>query len=240
MAVSHVKVGGHRAGGARHAPPPLYLAGRKGARLLNSLHVAKSSVRLEPFETIFAQGDPSTAVMYIEKGRVRLSVRSPGGKTSVVAMLHSGAFLGEGSLAGQRRRMSTAETMTSCTIAVVKTAEMRRQLLAEPALSDWFRSYLLARNVRIEQDLVEQVLNGCEKRLARVLLLLSHVDEHTAVRYALPKISRNLLAEMSGTTRSKVDALMNNFRKLGFLERNSERDGGLQIHRSMLNVVLQG
>jgi len=175
--------------------------------------------------------------MYIEKGRVRLSVRSPGGKSSEVAMLHSGAFFGEGSLAGQRRRKSTAETMTTCTIAVVKTAEMRRRLLEEPALSDWFRSYLLARNVRIEQDLVEQVFNGCEKRLARVLLLLAHFDEHRSTHYPLPKISRNLLAEMSGTTRSKVDSLMNNFRKLGFLERSR---GDIQVHPSMLSVVLQG
>jgi CRP-like cAMP-binding protein len=237
MAISHVKGGEHHAPLSHIAPS---LAGRKGARLLDSLQVTKTTLRLEPFETIFAQGDRCPEVMYIERGRVRLSVRSPGGHISLVAMLHSGAFLGEGSLAGQRRRKSTAETMTMCTITVVKTAEMRRQLLAEPALSDWFRSYLLERNVRIEQDLVEQVLNGCEKRLARVLLLLAHVDEYTAVRYALPKISRNLLAEMSGTTRSKVDALMNNFRKLGFLEGNSERQGGLQIHRSMLSVVLQG
>jgi len=240
MAISYVKVDVDRAGDLSHTAPAMHRAGRKGGRLLDSLNVAKTDIRLEPFETIFAQGDRCTDVMYIKRGRVRLSVRSPEGKTSVVAMLHSGAFLGEGCLAGQRRRKFTAESMTSCTIAVVKTAEMRRQLLAEPALSDWFRSYLLARNVRIEQDLVEQVLNGSEKRLARILLLLAHADEHTAERYALPKISRNLLAEMSGTTRSKVDTLMNNFRKLGFLERNSERHGGLQIHRSMLSVVLQG
>jgi CRP-like cAMP-binding protein len=240
MADSHVTFGGRRVAPLRQVTLSSRSAGRQGRKLLDSLHVAKTSIRLEPFETIFAQGDRGTEVIYIEKGRVRVSVRAPGGKTSLVAMLRAGAFLGEGSLAGQRHRRSTAETLTRCTIAVVKTAEMRRQLHAEPALSDWFRSYLLARNVRIEQDLVEQVFNGCEKRLARVLLLLAHADEHTAVRYALPKISRNLLAQMSGTTRSKVDTLMNNFRKLGFLERNSERHGGLQIHRSMLSVVLQG
>ena len=216
-----------------------HVAGRNGGRLLDSLHVAKTRVRFEPFDTIFAQGDRCSAVMYIERGRVRLSVVSPGGKTSVVAMLHAGAFLGEGALAGQRHRKSTAEAMTGCTIAIVKTAEMRRRLLEEPALSDWFRSHMLARNVRIEQDLVDLFFNGCEKRLARALLLLAHVDEHRSARYALPKISRNLLADMCGTTRSRVDSLMNNFRKLGFIERHSERNGGLQIHRSMLSVVLQ-
>jgi CRP-like cAMP-binding protein len=207
--------------------------------MLDSLHVAKTSVRFEPFETIFTQGDRCSAVMYLVRGRVRLSVVSPGGKTSVVATLHAGAFFGEGALAGQRRRKSTAEPMTSCTIAIVKTAEMRRRLLEQPVLSDWFRSHMLLRNVRIEQDLVDQVFNGCEKRLARALLLLSRFDEYKSTRYALPKISRNLLAEMSGTTRAKVDSLMNNFRKLGFLERHSERNGGVQIHRSMLSVVLQ-
>ena len=212
---------------------------RNGGRLLDSLHVAKTSVRFEPFKTIFAQGDRCAAVMYITKGRVRLSVVSPGGKVAVVAVLRAGAFFGEGALAGQRCRKLTAETMTGCTIAVVKTAEMRRRLHEESALSDWFRSHMLARNVRIEADLVAQLFNSSEKRLARALLLLARVDEHQSPRYALPKISRNLLAQMSGTTRSRVDLLMNNFRKLGFLERHSERDGGVQIHRSMLSVVLQ-
>jgi CRP-like cAMP-binding protein len=208
-------------------------------RLLDSLHVVRTSLRFEPSETIFAQGDRCAAVMYIEKGRVRLSVVSPFGKAAVVAILHAGAFFGEGALAGQRLRKSTAEALTNSTIAIVKTAEMRRRLHEESAFSDWFRSHMLARNVRIEGDLVDQLFNRCEKRLARALLLLAHFDEHHSPRYALPKISRNLLAEMSGTTRSRVDVLMNNFRKLGFLERHSERDGGLQIHRSMLNVVLQ-
>ena len=214
------------------------MAAQNGGRLLDSLCVAKTSVRFEPFETIFAQGDRCLTVMYIERGRVRLSVVSPGGKAAVVAILHAGAFFGEGALAGQRHRKSTAETMTGCTIAIVKTAEMRRRLLEESALSDWFRSHMLARNVRIEADLVDQLFSSSEKRLARALLVLAHFDEHQSPRCALPKISRNLLAQMSGTTRSRVDSLMNNFRKLGFLERHSERDGGVQIHRSMLSVVL--
>jgi CRP-like cAMP-binding protein len=215
------------------------LAGRRGGRMLHALHVAKTSVQFQPHETIFAQGDRCSAVMYIEKGRVRLSVVSPGGKTSVVATLHAGAFFGEGALAGQRRRKFSAEPITHCTIAIVKTAEMRKRLQEQPGLSDWFRSHMLLRNVRIEQDLVAHVFNGCEKRLARALLLLSRYDEYKSTRYMLPKISRDLLAEMSGTTRAKVDALMNNFRKLGFLERHTKRNGGVQIHRSMLSVVLQ-
>jgi CRP-like cAMP-binding protein len=158
----------------------------------------------------------------------------------VVATLHAGAFFGEGALAGRRRRRSTAEPLTRCTIAIVKTAEMRRRLFEDPALSDRFRSYLLARNVRIEQDVVEQIFDGCENRLARVLLLLAHCDEHRSERYVLPKVSRDLLAEMSGITASKVGTLMNHFRKLGFLERSSDRHGGVHVHRSMLNVVLQG
>jgi CRP/FNR family transcriptional regulator, cyclic AMP receptor protein len=215
-------------------------AGRRSGRLLDSMHVANTSVRFQPTETIFAQHDRCSSVLYIEKGRVRLSVRSPEGRTSVVAMLHAGAFFGEGALAGQRRRRSTAESLTSCTIAIVKTAEMRRRLLEEPALSDWFRSYLLARNVRIEQDVVDQIFNGCEKRLARILLLLAHFDEHRSERYPLPRISRDLLAEMSGITASKVGALMKHFRKLGFLERHSDRHRSVHVHRSMLSVVLQG
>jgi CRP/FNR family cyclic AMP-dependent transcriptional regulator len=214
--------------------------GRHAGGLLDSLNVAHTSVRFEPFETIFAQGDHSSSVLYIERGRVRLSVCPPGGRTSMVAMLRAGAFFGEGALAGQRRRRSTAESVTSCSIAIVKTTEMRRRLLEEPALSDRFRSHLLARNVRIEQDVVDQIFNGCDKRLARVLLLLVHFEEHPSERYPLPRISRDLLAEMSGITASKVGALMHRFRRLGFLERNSDRRGGVQVHRSMLNVVLQG
>lgn len=198
-----------------------------------------ASVRYEPFETIFAQGDRCAAVMYIEKGRVRLSVVSPAGRSAVVATLHAGAFFGEGALAGQRRRTSTAETLTRSTITIVRTGEMRRRLHDQVALSDRFRSHLLARNARIEEDFVGQVFNRCEKRLARALLTLARFDEHQLPRCELPKISRNLLAEMSGTTRSRVDSLMNKFRKLGFLERHSERSGGVQVHRSMMSVVLQ-
>ena len=161
------------------------------------------------------------------------------GREAVVGILTTGAFFGEGALAGQRRRRATAKTMTGSTIGVVKTGEMRRRLHEEMAFADRFRSHMLARNIRIEADLVDQLFNRSEKRLARALLLLAHFDEHQLPRHGLPTISRNLLAEMIGTTRSKVDVLMNRFRKLGFLERHSERNGGLQVHCSMLSVVLQ-
>jgi len=177
--------------------------------------------------------------MYIRKGRVSLTVTSRDGREALVGVLNAGAFFGEGALAGQRLRRATARAMTASTIAMVRTSEMRRGLHEETALSDWFRTHMLARNTRIEEDLVGQLFNRCEKRLARMLLLLANFDEHHQVRSALPIISRDLLADLLGTTRSKVDGLMNKFRKLGFLERNSERNGGVQIHRSMLSVVLQ-
>ena len=214
------------------APP------RQIVKLLKSLLPAATSVCYTPSATIFAQGDPCTGVMYIEKGRVKLHATSEHGRQAAVGVLGAGAFFGEGALAGQRRRRTTAETMTSSTIVIVKTAQMRRGLREESALSEWFRSHLLARNTRIEADLVDQVFNCCEVRLARALLMLARVDEHEAARYALPNISRDLLAEMIGARRSTVDRLMNRFRKLGFLERFSERNGGLHVHRSMLSVVL--
>jgi CRP/FNR family cyclic AMP-dependent transcriptional regulator len=201
--------------------------------------VATTSVRFEPAETIFAQGDRCATVLYIEQGRVKLSVASPGGRTALVAVLDAGAFFGEGALAGQRFRRSTAEAVTGTTIIVVKTAEMRQRLHSERALSDCFRSHLLARNSRIEQDLVAHAFNRCELRLARALLLLAGADEHQSTRYPMPKISRDLLAEMTDMTRSRVDTLMNHFRKVGFLECHRERNGGLQVHRSLLNLVLQ-
>jgi CRP/FNR family cyclic AMP-dependent transcriptional regulator len=213
--------------------------GRSAGRRLDALHVAHTRVRYRPCETVFAQGDRCAALMYIEQGRVKLSVTSRTGRTAAVAILHAGAFFGEGALAGRRRRTCTAETVTASTIAMVKTTEMRRRLHEEVALADWFRSKMLATNIRTEADLIGQLFNRTEKRLARALLLLANFDEHQLPRAALPLISRNLLAEMIGAPRWKVDLLMNNFRKRGFLERHGERDGGMQVHRSMLSVVLQ-
>jgi CRP/FNR family transcriptional regulator, cyclic AMP receptor protein len=153
-------------------------------------------------------------------------------------VLDAGGFFGVGALAGQQRRRSTAETVTGATIAMVKTADMRRRLRDDTALADRFRSHLLARHVRIEADLLRELLNGYETRLARLLLLLANFGGHQLTRAALPAISRDLLADVVGTTRGKIDRLMNDFRKRGFLERRSERDGGLHVHRSLLTVVL--
>ena len=213
------------------------MAARTARRL--DRHVVNTNVEYRPSETIFVQGDRCAAVMYIKRGRVSLTVTSNDGREAVITVLRAGAFFGEGALAGQRRRRATATTLTASTIAVVKTSEMRRGLTQETALSDWFRAYMLERNTRIEADLVGQLFNRLEKRLARMLLLFANFDAHVQVRAPLPTISRDLLAELLGTTRSHVDVLMNRFRKLGFLERHSERDGGLQVHRTMLGVVLQ-
>jgi len=213
--------------------------GPNTSRLLDVMHVANTSVRFKPFETIFTQGDSCSSVMYIQTGRVTLTTTSHQGRAAVVGTLTAGAFFGEGALAGQRRRRVTAKTTTASAIGIVKTGEMRRCLHEETAFADRFRSHLLTTNIRIEADLVDQLFNRSEKRLARALLLLAHFDEHQSMRRTLPTISRDLLAEMIGTSRSKVDVLMNKFRKLGFLERHRERDGGLQVHCSMLSVVLQ-
>jgi CRP-like cAMP-binding protein len=201
--------------------------------------VTTTSVAYRPSETVFVQGDRSAAVMYLEKGRVNLTVRSGDGREAIVGVVHPGAFFGEGALAGQRLRRATATTMIASRVAVVKTSEMRRGLREQVGLSDRFRTYMLSRNARIEEDLVGQMFNRSEKRLAKMLLLLANFDEHSHVRSPLPIMSRNMLADALGTTRSKIDVLMNKFRKLGFLERRSERDGGVQVHRSMLSVVLQ-
>ena len=214
-------------------------AGCPASRLLEVMHVANASLRFKPFETIFAQGDSCTGVMYIQTGRVTLTTTSHLGRAAVVGTLTAGAFFGEGVLAGQRRRRVTATTTTDSAIGLVKTGEMRRCLHEGTAFADWFRSHLLTRNNRIEADLVDQLFNGSEKRLARALLLLAHFDEHQSMRRTLPTISRDLLAEMIGASRSTVDVLMNKFRKRGFLERHRERDGGLQVHCSLLSVVLE-
>lgn len=211
---------------------------RRG-RGLFSLDVEHTSTSFAVDETSFAQGDRGGGVMYVERGSVRLTVKSRYGKKAVVAILGSGTLFGEAVLAGQRRRTSTAQSVANSRIGMVKTAEMRRRLHEGSALSNWFRSQVLATNIRMEEGLVRQVFSDCERRLVRALLLLAHFDEHQAVSAPLPIISRDLLAEMVGATRPEVDLFMNKFRKLGFLIRHSERDGGLRVHRSMLSVVLQ-
>jgi CRP/FNR family cyclic AMP-dependent transcriptional regulator len=188
-----------------------------------------------PGATIFAQGDPASSVMYVESGVVRLSVSSHAGKEAVVAVLEANHFFGEGCLAGQLQRMATATAMDSSTILAVDKQEMVRQLHAQPAFADRFLTHMLTRNIRIEEDLIDQLFNSSEKRLARTLLLLARYGEQEATGRALPRVSQELLAEMVGTTRSRVNFFMNKFRKLGFIDYN----GGLKIHNSLLSVVLR-
>ena len=188
-----------------------------------------------PNVRIFAQGDPATSVMYIENGAVRLSVLSHAGKEAVIAVLESGHFFGEGCLASQPRRMATATAMAPCTIITVEKDDMVRQLHAQPPFADRFLTHMLTRNIRIEEDLIDQLFNSSEKRLARTLLLLARYGEPEVSHRTLPRVSQETLAEMVGTTRSRVNFFMNKFRKLGFIEYN----GGLKIHNSLLTVVLR-
>jgi CRP/FNR family cyclic AMP-dependent transcriptional regulator len=185
--------------------------------------------------TIFAQGDPATSVMHVEAGVVRLSVLSHAGLEAVVAVLDAGHFFGEGCLAGQTRRMATATTVTRSTILAVDKPEMVRQLHAQPAFADRFLTHMLTRNIRIEEDLIDQLFNSTEKRLARTLLLLARYGEPEASHRALPKLSQEVLAEMVGTTRSRVNFFLNKFRKLGFIDYN----GVLKVNNSLLSVVLR-
>jgi CRP/FNR family transcriptional regulator, cyclic AMP receptor protein len=185
--------------------------------------------------TIFAQGDPATSVMYVEDGTVRLSVLSHAGKEAIIAVLETGHFFGEGCLVGQPQRMATALAMAPSTIILVEKQEMVRQLHAQPAFADRFLTHMLTRNIRIEEDLIDQLFNSSEKRLARTLLLLARFGEPEASHRALPRVSQETLAEMVGTTRSRVNYFMNKFRKLGFIEYN----GGLKVNNSLLSVVLR-
>jgi CRP/FNR family cyclic AMP-dependent transcriptional regulator len=184
---------------------------------------------------IFAQGDPATSVMYVETGAVRLSVVSHAGKEAVVAVLDVGHFFGEGCLAGQSQRIATATAMVPSTILAVEKPDMVRQLHAEPAFADRFLTHMLTRNIRIEEDLIDQLFNSSEKRLARTLLLLARYGEPEATHRVVPRVSQEVLAEMVGTTRSRVNFFMNKFRKLGLIDYN----GGLKINNSLLSVVLR-
>jgi|GEM_PF-765372 len=189
-------------------------------------------------QSIFAQGDEADAVFYVQKGKVRLSVVSKIGKEATIAIVSQGNFFGEGSLAGQLLRMGSAAAMTDCEILRVEKKTMMEALHREPALSEMFVAYLLARNIRYEEDLVDQLFNSSEKRLARVLLLLSHFGKDGIPETVIPKISQETLAEMVGTTRSRVSFFMNRFRKLGFIHYAGGSEGALQVHSSLLNVVL--
>jgi CRP/FNR family cyclic AMP-dependent transcriptional regulator len=189
-------------------------------------------------ERIFAQGDSADAIFYVQKGKVRLTVVSQAGKEATIAIVSAGNFFGEGSLAGQLLRMGSAAAMTDCEILRVEKKTMMDALHREPAFSEMFVAYLLARNIRYEEDLVDQLFNSSEKRLARVLLLLAHFGKEGNPETVVPKISQETLAEMVGTTRSRVSFFMNRFRKLGFIDYAGGTEGALQVHSSLLNVVL--
>ena len=201
---------------------------------LDSAGVARKIVEFQKKDTIFRQGETCKDVMYIQKGVVKLSVVSNAGKEAVVAMLKPGDFVGEGSLAGQPVRIATATAVTSATLLVIGLQEMIRVLHAEHGLSDRFITYVLERNIRIEADLIDQLFNSSEKRLARTLLLLARYGNQERPQWAIPKVSQETLAEMIGTTRSRVNFFMNKFKKLGFIT----YDDGLHVNKSLLSVVL--
>ena len=187
-------------------------------------------------QTIFAQGDSSDAVFYIRKGEVRLTVVSKTGKEATIGILNEGNFFGESCLTGQSLRLCSATAMTDCSVMKIDKKSMNEVLHREHAFSDMFVGYLLARNIRYEEDLVDQLFNSSEKRLARVLLLLAHFGKDGKQETVIPKMSQETLAEMIGTTRSRVSFFMNRFRNLGFID--YEGGSGLQIHSSLLNIIL--
>ena len=187
---------------------------------------------------IFAQGDVADAVFYIQKGKVKLTVVSPTGREATLGLLDAENFFGEGALAGQSLRMGSASAMTDCEILRIDKKAMIDALHREPTFSELFVAYLLARNVRYEEDLVDQLFNSSEKRLARILLILAHFGKEGVPATVVPKISQESLAEMVGTTRSRVSFFMNRFRKLGFVDYSGGPEGGLQVHSSLLSVVL--
>lgn len=194
----------------------------------------RSTLQCQKHQTLFAQGDMANAVFYIQEGRVKLTVVSPQGKEAVVAILGSGDFFGETCLAGQPVCLATATSLDASTIVRIDRDTMNRVLYNEPAFSELFMLHLMTRNIRIQEDLVDQLFNSAEKRLARTLLLLARFGKEGKPEQVIPKISQETLADMVGTTRSRVSFFMNRFKKLGCIEYTN----GLHVHRSLLNVVL--
>jgi len=191
-------------------------------------------LRFSAKQTVFAQGDATDALFYIRKGKIKLTVISSNGKEATLGILGEGDFFGEGCLAGQPLRMGSASAITICDVLRIDKKAMMQALHREHTLSDMFVTYLLTRNIRYEEDLVDQLFNSSEKRLARILLLLAHFGKEGIPQSIVPEISQTILAEMVGTTRPRINFFMNRFRKLGFIHYN----GGLQVHSSLLNVVL--
>jgi CRP/FNR family cyclic AMP-dependent transcriptional regulator len=201
---------------------------------LATIGEGRKVVPFQKKQTIFVQGDPADAVFYLQNGKIKLTVVSKTGKEATIGILGPGDFFGEASLAGQALRMDSATAMTDCAVMRIDRKSMMGALHREHELSDLFAAYLLARNIRYEEDLVDQLFNSSEKRLARILLLLARFGKEGIPETVVPKISQEMLAEMIGTTRSRVSFFMNRFRKLGFIHYN----GGLEVHSSLLNVVL--
>jgi CRP/FNR family cyclic AMP-dependent transcriptional regulator len=201
---------------------------------LSTMGEGRRPMRVLRKETIFAQGDPADSVFYIQKGKVKLAVVSSDGKEAIIGILGDGDFFGEGCLAGQPVRMGSASAMTNCDILRIAKRAMMQALQREHKLSDMFVIYLLGRNIRYEEDLIDQLFNSSEKRLARILLLLAHFGKEGIPQTVVPDISQTTLAEMVGTTRSRVNFFMNKFRNLGFIR----YDHGLQVHSSLLTVIL--
>jgi CRP/FNR family cyclic AMP-dependent transcriptional regulator len=213
-----------------------FRTGFDGEAFLANAGVGKTVVSLKKKGAAFSQGAPADAVFYIQKGKVRLTVVSKIGKEATLGILGEGEFFGEGGLAGQPVRMGSATAMTDCELLRIDKKEMMLALHREHTFSDLFVAYLLARNIRYEEDLVDQLFNSSEKRLARVLLSLAHFGKEGVPQTVIPTISQETLAEMIGTTRSRVSFFMNRFRNLGFVDYSGA--SGLQVHSSLLSVVL--
>ncbi len=213
------------------------LRGFDPKKFLSTMDGGRKIMAFPKNETIFVQGNSSDAVFYIQNGKVKLTVVSKTGKEATIGILNEGDFFGEGCLTGQPLRLFSATAMTDCSVMRIDKTYMMEVLHHEHAFSDVFVAYLLTRNIRYEEDLVDQLFNSSEKRLARTLLLLAHFGKDGKPESVIPKISQETLAEMVGTTRSRVSFFMNRFRKLGFID--YEGGSGLQVHSSLLNIVLR-
>jgi CRP/FNR family cyclic AMP-dependent transcriptional regulator len=205
---------------------------------LSKIGSGRTNVKFGAHDIVFSQGDAANAVYYLQRGKAKITVTSKGGKEAVLAIIGAGDFFGEGCLNGQLRRISTITAMTECAIMRLEKSAMIRVLHAEPKFADLFISHLLHRNSRVEEDLVDQLFNSSEKRLARTLLLLANFGKDSRPEPVIAKISQETLAEMIGTTRSRVSFFMNKFRRLGFIEYSGETHGDLHVNTSLLNMVL--
>jgi CRP/FNR family transcriptional regulator, cyclic AMP receptor protein len=222
--------------------PEVVIASKKGQpvdweALIATFNGGTKYVEYGANRNIFFQGNPADSIFFLRKGRVKVSVTSAQGKEAIVAVLTDGAFFGEGCLAGQLLRISSAFTMTDCSLAKIDKSEMARMLHARHGVSELFVTHLLSRNIRFEGDLVDQLFNSSEKRLARILLLLAHFGKESKSEAIHPRINQEDLAEMVGTTRSRISSFMNKFRELGFVDYSDS--GGLTINSGLLSVVLK-